>query len=89
MKIHPVGAQLFHVDGQTDMMKLTVTSCNFANMLKNKSSINILLGLNCPFKPVTGTLQNKTSYNQSVTAICVETSGNKLVYLQPECTHGT
>jgi hypothetical protein len=24
MKIHPDGAELFHVDGQTDMAKLTV-----------------------------------------------------------------
>jgi len=32
MKIHPVGAEVFHVDRQTDMMKLMVTFCNFANM---------------------------------------------------------
>jgi len=39
MKIHPVGAKLSHVDGQTvrqtDMTKLTVTVCNFVNMPKN------------------------------------------------------
>jgi hypothetical protein len=43
MKIHPVGAELFHVDGwtdrqteiQTDMMKLIVAFCNCANMPEN------------------------------------------------------
>ena len=42
MNIHPLGAKLFHVDGQrdrqTDMMKLIVDFCNSANTcLKNKS----------------------------------------------------
>jgi len=38
MKIHPVGAGLFHADGRTDretertnMTKLIVAFCNFAN----------------------------------------------------------
>jgi len=30
-KIHPVAAELFHVDRQTDMMKLIITFCNFVN----------------------------------------------------------
>jgi len=30
MKIRPVGAELFHADGQTYMMKLTVAFRNFA-----------------------------------------------------------
>ena len=30
MKIRQVGAQFFHADGQTDMMKLTVAFRNFA-----------------------------------------------------------
>jgi hypothetical protein len=36
MKIRPVGAELFHMDGhrQTDMMQLTVTFCNFGNTPK-------------------------------------------------------
>ena len=38
MKIHPVGAELFHADGwtdgQTDMMKLIVAFRNFANAHK-------------------------------------------------------
>ena len=33
MKIRPVGNELFHADGQTDMTKLIVTFCNFANSL--------------------------------------------------------
>jgi hypothetical protein len=32
MKILPVGAKLFHVDGQTDMTKIIVTFRNFANV---------------------------------------------------------
>jgi hypothetical protein len=31
MKNRPVGAKLFHEDGQTDMTKRTVTFRNFAN----------------------------------------------------------
>jgi len=31
MIIHLVGAELSHADGQTDMKKLTVAFCNFAN----------------------------------------------------------
>jgi len=34
MKIRPVGAELFHADGQTDMMKLTVAFRNFSNAPK-------------------------------------------------------
>jgi hypothetical protein len=34
MKIHPVGAELFHADRQMDMTKLIVTLCNYANMPK-------------------------------------------------------
>jgi len=29
--IYPGGTELFHGDGQTDMMKLRVAFCNFAN----------------------------------------------------------
>jgi hypothetical protein len=35
MKIHLVGAELLHVDGQADMVKLTVALLNFVNMPKN------------------------------------------------------
>jgi len=38
MKIHPVGDKLFHVDRQTDMTKLMVIFCYFANMPKNQKS---------------------------------------------------
>ena len=34
MKICPVGADLLHVDGQTDMTKLIVAFRNFANAPK-------------------------------------------------------
>jgi hypothetical protein len=35
IKIHPAGASLFAVGRRTDMTKLTVTFCNFANVPKN------------------------------------------------------
>ena len=34
MKIHPVGAELFHVDRRTDTRKLIVAFRNFANTPK-------------------------------------------------------
>ena len=36
MKVRPVGAELFHADGQTDMTKLIVALRNFANETKNQ-----------------------------------------------------
>jgi len=33
MKIRPVGAELFHADGRTDMTKLTVALRDFANAI--------------------------------------------------------
>ena len=35
MKFRPVGAELFHADGRTDMTKLTVAFRNFAKGPKN------------------------------------------------------
>ena len=35
MKMILVGAELFHVDRQTDVKKLIVTFCDFANAAKN------------------------------------------------------
>ena len=37
IKIRPVGAELFHVDSQTDMTKLIVAFRNFENALKRNS----------------------------------------------------
>jgi hypothetical protein len=37
MKIRPVGAELFHVGGQTDMKRLTVAFRNFAKAPKKCS----------------------------------------------------
>ena len=34
MKIHPVGAELFYADGQTDVTKFIVVFCNFAKAPK-------------------------------------------------------
>ena len=42
MKIRPVGAELFHADGRTNMKKLIVTHRNFANAPKKpKASWNL------------------------------------------------
>ena len=35
MKIRPVGAELFHADGRTDMTKLTVAYSNFEGAKKD------------------------------------------------------
>jgi len=35
MKICPLEAELIHVDGQTDCMKIVVAFCNFVNAPKN------------------------------------------------------
>jgi len=35
MKVRPGGAELFRGDGQTDMTKLIVAFCNFADAPKN------------------------------------------------------
>ena len=36
MKIRPVGTELFHADGQTDITKLIVVFRKFANPLKRR-----------------------------------------------------
>jgi len=36
MKMHPVGAELFRADGQTDMTKLLVAFSNIAKPRNNK-----------------------------------------------------
>ena len=41
MKIHPVGAKSFHANGETNMIKLIVDFCNFANA--RKMAIQLLL----------------------------------------------
>jgi len=41
MKIHPVGADLFHADGQTDVTKLMVAFYNFTNAPRKDSSNHI------------------------------------------------
>jgi hypothetical protein len=38
MKIRPLGAELYHADGRTDMMKLTVAFYNFTHM---PNSLNV------------------------------------------------
>jgi hypothetical protein len=39
MKIRPVGAELFHADGQTDMMKPAIAFRDFANAPENQITI--------------------------------------------------
>jgi hypothetical protein len=47
MKIGPVEANFFHVDGQTDMAKLTDACCNFENTPKkyNTSKAITMVGI--------------------------------------------
>jgi len=46
MKIRPVGTQLLHADGQTDMTKLTVAFLNVAKKRNERQNfMNTLLGL--------------------------------------------
>jgi len=51
MKIRPVGAELFHADGRTDMTKLIVAFRNFANACKKtilKAGLDSAVGIaNC------------------------------------------
>ena len=56
VNICPVGAELFHVDGQTDKTKLRVAFRNFANATKNRNILGLSL-LVCWF----GSRTNKTS----------------------------
>jgi hypothetical protein len=51
IKIRPVGAELFHADGRTDMTKLIVAFRNFANAIYCSAAISKLNLL------VTGTLK--------------------------------
>ena len=41
MKIRPVGAEMLHADGQTDMKKLKAACRNFTNASKHAGSLNI------------------------------------------------
>jgi hypothetical protein len=59
-KIMPVGAKLFHVDGQTDMMQLIVVFHNFVNVPEN--SLLIISVLYCQFK-LHNASTNQTLYN--------------------------
>jgi len=45
MKIHPLGTEMCHVDGQTDMTKLTVAFRNFAKAPKDGEQKRILMGI--------------------------------------------
>jgi hypothetical protein len=47
MKIRPVGAELFHADGETDMTKLTVAFRNFSNAPKNGNGTLFLKVRSC------------------------------------------
>ena len=41
MKIRPIGAQLFHADGRTDMTKLTAAIGNFVNASKISLQLSV------------------------------------------------
>jgi hypothetical protein len=43
IKIHPVGAEFFHVGGQIDMTKPIVPFCNFANAPKKTDFVFMVI----------------------------------------------
>jgi hypothetical protein len=43
MKIHALGAELFHVDIWTDIVKLTFAFLNFVNMPKMRAVVHLLI----------------------------------------------
>jgi hypothetical protein len=45
MKIRPVGAELFHADGQTNITKLIIAFRNFANATENVTALARLFRL--------------------------------------------
>jgi hypothetical protein len=65
MKIRPVGAELFHADGQldrkTDTMKLTDTFCYFADAANKKESLPLLMNNLRPLAPEIN-LHKKSSF---------------------------
>ena len=48
MKVRPLGAELFHADGQTDLTKLAVAFRNFAKAPKNEINPQI----SCAIYPI-------------------------------------
>jgi hypothetical protein len=41
MEVHPLGAMLFHADGQTDMVKLIDASRSFVRMPTNRGYVHV------------------------------------------------
>ena len=56
MKPRPVGAELFHVDRQTDMTKLTVASRHFVNAPKKHVSLLELIKPLIPTAYISGSV---------------------------------
>jgi hypothetical protein len=56
MKIPPVGAELFHADGQTDMTKLIVAFRNFVNAPESEKELRTNWQMRNSLDPVFGTI---------------------------------
>ena len=54
MKIRPVGAELFHPDGQTDMTKVIVAFRYFANAPKKVHKVTGILATNSMVRVAVG-----------------------------------
>jgi hypothetical protein len=56
MKILPVGAEGFHAEGRTGMMKLIIAFHNFANGPKMSVRLQVMwwdrIKLSCPYNPL-------------------------------------
>ena len=66
MKIHPVGSELFLVDGQTEMAKLTVTFRSFANAPKMRQTTNEI-----QHKWFTNLIQQNKALIEKLTVACL------------------
>ena len=57
MKIRPVGVEMFHAEGQTDMTKLMVNFCNSANAPKKCRFIPSACSLDAQKRALPGSVQ--------------------------------
>jgi hypothetical protein len=87
--IHPLGAELFHADGQTDIMKLTVAFHNFAHKLspwimEQKTSYFYRMGTFCIH---IFTITVTTLFNDSINTLNGSQNGDFIRIFQFSCSY--
>jgi len=81
MKVRPVGAELFHSGGRTDMTKLIVVFRNFANAPKNRDC-NSHNGRKVALKyHVNSHISSLVAWNQSYKNRLLSNSGRTVLFL--------